>query len=138
MIYQYHSIKFGSPVQVTYNKHGILTGFTVMNNEQVEKIHSHKDVFENYFREVDFLASAKQHGLKLTQIERTITFDMFWDAYQEKNCGRKKAEAVWTKLSKADQLGAYDYIPAFNGILKMNGTAKPYATSYLNQTRWIK
>lgn len=138
MTYQYFSVKFGSPVQVSYNKHGILTGFSVLNNELVEKIQSHSAMFENFFREQEFLMSAKQHGLKLTQIERVVTFDMFWEAYQEKSCGRKKAEATWNKLSKADQIRAFDYIPALNGLLKMNGTAKAYATTYLNQERWNK
>lgn len=134
--YQYHSAKFGSDVQVTYNKHGLLSGFTVLND--VERIHSQLPEFTNYFKESDFLFSAKTHNLKITEVERKVTFEMFWEQYKEKNCGVTKAKQAWEKLSKADQVEAVDFITAFNGILKLNNTAKPYATTYLNQKRWIR
>lgn len=136
--YQYHSAIFGCNVQSTYNKHGLLVSFTVLDGNDVTKVNLASGQLKNYVNELDFLAIAKQNGLKLTEVERVITFDLFWDAYKQKDCGRTKAEQVWGKLSKADQLEAYDFIPAFNGILKMNGTAKPYATTYLNSKRWIR
>jgi hypothetical protein len=134
--YQYHSVIFDSDVQVSYNRNGILQGFTVMN--QPNKVQSQLAEFKNWFKEVDFLFAAKTHKLKLTEVERDVTFELFWEAYKEKNCGRTKAEAAWNKLTKAEMIEAFDFIGAFNGILKMNGTAKPYATSYLNQKRWVR
>jgi hypothetical protein len=137
MIYQYHSTLFGSDVQVSYNQHGLLCGFTVLTRD-VEKINSQTDQFKNYYREEDFVNNAKQHKLKVVKIEREVSFEMFWDAYKQKDCGRTKAEQTWNKMSKADQVEAFEFIPAFNGILKNSGTAKPYATTYLNQKRWIR
>jgi hypothetical protein len=132
--YQYYSTIFGSEVQVMYNQSGLLTGFTVLHN--VEKINSQLDQFKNWFRLEDFLIEAKKHSLKVTEIDRVVTFEMFWEKYKQKDCGRKKGEASWKELSKADQVKAFDFIDYFNGILKMNATAKPYATTYLNQKRW--
>ncbi|WP_317899450.1 hypothetical protein [Aurantibacillus circumpalustris] len=136
--YQYHSQKFKSDVTVSYNKHGILTGFNVLSGNAVDQLHSHDREFKNFFYEVDFIASAKQHGLKIIEVQRVVTFEMFWKDYEEKNCGRTKAEACWNRMSKFDQVEAYDFIKAFNGILKLNQTAKPYATTYLNSKRWIR
>lgn len=136
--YQYHSAIFGCEVQSTYNKHGLLIGFNVINGNDVAAVNLSSGMLKNYVNELDFLAVAKQNNLKLTQVERVVTFELFWDAYKQKDCGRTKAEQVWNKLSKADQVEAFDFIAAFNGILKMNGTAKPYATTYLNSKRWIR
>ena len=134
--YQYYSQIFNSEVQISYNEIGILQAFTVLNT--VEKLNTHLTEFKNYFSHDDFITSAQTHKLKLTEIERVVTFDMFWEKYKEKNCGRTKGEAAWKQLSKVDQIKAYDFIEAFNGILKNNSTAKPYATTYLNQKRWIR
>jgi hypothetical protein len=136
--YQYHSKIFNADVQATYNQAGILVGFTVLNGNVVERIDLESGVLKNYAHEASFLENATKNKLKLTEIERVVTFEMFWNTYKQKDCGRTKAEAIWDKLSKADQLGAYDFIPAFDGILKLNGTAKPYATTYINSKRWIR
>ena len=138
MIYEYYSTIFGSPVQVSYNKHGILAGFTVMNAGEVEKLNTKLPEFKNFYNESDFIAAAKQHGLKITKVERTVTFDMFWEAYKQKDCGRTKGEIAWKALTKTEQIESFDFIGKFEARLKINNTPKPYATTYLNQKRWIQ
>lgn len=122
---------------MSYNRHGLLCGFTVMDKD-VEKLNTQLEQFKNFYREQDFLLSAKEHKLKLTRVEVEVSFEMFWDAYKQKDCGRTKAEQTWNKMPKAEQVQAFEFIPAFNSILKNSGTAKPYATTYLNQKRWIR
>ena len=135
--YQYYSTLIGVDVQVTYNEHGLLHAFSAV--EKVDNIKTATAIqLHNYLKEIDFIAAAKQHKLKYTEVQRVVTFDMFWDKYAQKDCGRKKAEALWNTLGKADQIRAFDYIDYYNGILKMNSTAKAYATTYLNQKRWIR
>jgi hypothetical protein len=136
--FEYHSVKYGSPVQVTYNKNGIFTGFVVLSGEQIEKVNSQSKSMQNHFFEDDFLAEAKAHGLKYTEVERVVTFDMAWDKYRQKDCGRTKGEAAWNKLSKVDQVEAFDFIDGFKAIVKLNQTALPYFTTYINSKRWIR
>lgn len=136
--YQYYSTIFSSEAQSTYNAKGILVCFFVVNNNEIEKVNLESGLLKNYVYEKDFLEAAKKHKLKLTEIARVVTFDQFWDTYKEKNCGRTKCEEKWDKLSKKDQLDAFDFIPTLNSILKDKGTAKPYATTYLNSKRWIR
>lgn len=88
--------------------------------------------------EEEFLQSAKERNIKVTKVNREITFDMFWDAYAYKSSGKQEAENAWKKLSKEDRLSAFDYIPVYEGLLKLNPVSKLYAASYLNKKRWKK
>lgn len=136
--YQYHSAIFGREVQSTYNSHGLLVAFNVIDGNDVTKVNLASGQLKNYVNENEFITAATNNKLKFTEVERLVTFEMFWDSYKQKDCGRTKAEQTWNKLSKADQVQAFDFINAFNGILKLSGTAKPYATTYLNSKRWIR
>lgn len=136
--YEYHSVIFGAPVQVTYNKHGIFSGFVVLSGGQVERVSTASKNVQNHLYEVDFISAAKTHKLKFTEVDRVVTFEMAWDKYRQKDCGRAKGEMAWNKLSKADQVEAFDFIDAFKGIIKMNQTALPYFTTYINSKRWIR
>lgn len=68
-------------------------------------------------------------------MDREITFEMFWNRYNDKSrSSKKKTEALWNKLSKTDQVKAYMYIPVY---LKNKGAAeKKYATTYLSDELW--
>ncbi len=137
--YQYHSSYFGTTVQVTYNKNGFLVGFSVNEPHQLEGLNVDVNThpyFKNWATEAVFVSECKQRNVKLTQVDRAVTFEMFWQAYGNKDCGRMKAELSWNKLSKTDQIEAFDFIPALNSKLKLSQLAKPYATTYLNQRRW--
>lgn len=78
-------------------------------------------------------ASAKTASFILQ--DRELTFAMFWNRYNDKSrSSRKKTEVVWNKLSTADQVKAYLYIPTY---LKNKGSAeKKHATTYLNDELW--
>lgn len=138
MTYEYHSRIFGSPVQVTYNKHGKLVGIKVMLEDEIETLTTQEDKCRIHYDEQAFLDDAKAVNLKLTKVVEVVSFDQFWEAYREKNCGRKKGEAAWNALTKTEQVEAFKYIARLDNKLKQSGTAKPYATTYLNQKRWIQ
>lgn len=67
--------------------------------------------------------------------DREITFEMFWNRYNDKSrSSRKKTEQKWNKLTKADQVKAYCYIPVY---LKNKGEAGlKYAETYLHAELW--
>jgi hypothetical protein len=64
-----------------------------------------------------------------------VTFEQFYDAYGYKE-GRKKAENAWKRLSKAEQVKAYNYIPRLKTKTMNASIAMPYPATYLNQQRW--
>ena len=67
--------------------------------------------------------------------DKEITFDMFWDRYDDKaRSSLKKTRAKWDKMKLEDQVRAYLFIPKY---LRNKGTAdKKYATTYLNDELW--
>lgn len=67
--------------------------------------------------------------------EQEITFDMFWNRYNDKaRSSRKKTQTAWNKLSRTEQAKAYLYMPTY---FKNKGTAeKKYATTYLSDELW--
>lgn len=135
--YQYHSQIFRSDVQVSYNKQGILCGFIVMDASQIESLHTQEKQFKNFYYQKDFLGEAALHKLKFTEVQRVVTFEMFWIRYNHKDCGRAEGLKAWNKLSKEDQIDGFDFIPRYESILKQPPfPAKLYATTYLNKKRW--
>lgn len=73
---------------------------------------------------------------KLIEIVQDITFDQFWNRYDEKiRSSKKRAIKVWDRLSKTDRLKAYRFITKYEQTL-YPGTAKKYAETYLNAELW--
>jgi hypothetical protein len=135
-IYEIYSNPLGCNVCMQYQD-GILFSFKSENPTfDVELCKDKRYVM--FFTEQAFLNAAKEHKVKVTIVKREVTFDMFWDRYNYKTSGKKEAQDVWKKLSKQDQIGAFDYIPIYEGILKITPVNKLYGSTYLNKKRWIK
>lgn len=66
-----------------------------------------------------------------------MTFDMFWTAY-DKKINKLRADNLWRKLSKADQVLAYTGIAAYDKFLKESnwGRAKADPETYLRNRMW--
>ncbi|HOI31201.1 MAG: hypothetical protein PHG67_06040 [Bacteroidales bacterium] len=71
-----------------------------------------------------------------TEIHQEVSFDQFWNRYDEKvRSSRKRSEKVWKRLSKTDKLKAYRYIAKYEQSLYA-GIPKKYAETYLNAELW--
>lgn len=75
-------------------------------------------------------------GLDVSEVRETIDFAAFWNLYNDKaRSSRVKTERVWNRMSRAEQVKAYNYVPKyFNSI--PGGVMKKYATTYLNDQLW--
>lgn len=64
-----------------------------------------------------------------------VSFDMFWNRYNDKErSSKKKTETAWNKMPVAEQIKAFRFIAAYN---QRRGTAdKKYATTYLSDELW--
>ena len=128
--YQYYSTGLKSEVQVTFDKNGFLKEAKFLQEIEDDT----KAII--FTKEKTFLAQAAAAKVKVTEIETTISFLQFWDAYKHKACGKSDAEKIWNKLTRIEQIEAFQYIPKLDSYLKHAGTAKPFATTYLNKKRW--
>jgi hypothetical protein len=135
--YQYFSVGFGCNVQVTYKDGIIYTVELEDSTLDVNSIEADNEKCWFFIYEKGFL-SATKGKTKVTEINREVTFDMFWDKYDYKISGKEEAKRAWKKLSKLDQLLAFDYIKQYEGQLKLNPVSKLYASTYLNAKRWIR
>ena len=68
---------------------------------------------------------------KFTEIVQEITFEMFWNKYDEKiRSSKKETLKRWNKMSKNEQRKAYNYIQKYFYSIPQ-GVVKMYATTYL-------
>lgn len=72
----------------------------------------------------------------MTEVKQEVTFDLFWNRYDEKiRSSKKKALTTWNRLRKDDQVKAFNYIKKYEGSMAP-GVAKKYAETYLNAELW--
>ena len=87
-------------------------------------------------QEADFLEWAKGITCTVMKLDDKITFDMFWDKYNDKDrSSKKRSLKLWQKLKEDDQVKAYHYHDQY--VKKMPpGVAKKYAETYLAAEQW--
>ena len=72
--------------------------------------------------------------IEVIKAEVDLTFDAFWNLYDNKVGKRKMAEGLWKRLSKADKILIFINIPKYKNYLKHYPTQQMmYPTTYLNQ-----
>lgn len=72
----------------------------------------------------------------LTEVTTAVTFDMFWNRYNDKESSSKKRSLQkWNRMSKSERIKAYQHINKY--IMNIPyGTRKKYAETYLNAELW--
>ncbi|HNW71165.1 MAG TPA: hypothetical protein PKI01_12225 [Bacteroidales bacterium] len=134
--YQLTSVAFAGAVDLFFDDAGMLqkfdmTGATLSQPQQ-----------EWILREMqpnlsDLKVQLADSGTaKITEVTTEVTFDMFWNKYDDKiNSSRKRAQQKWNKMTKTDQIRAYGFIGKYLANLP-TGTRRKYAETYLNAELW--
>lgn len=131
-LYTYHSMGFGCMVTLAYDD-----GF--LKSVEIEApVDTGRPDVKVFNKESDFVAVCRKHNTPFTEVKRDVTFEMFWERYNYKASGRIPAQKAWDKLTEAERISAYDYIPTYEAHLKMSRTAKKYASTYLNSKIYIR
>lgn len=72
----------------------------------------------------------------ITELVENITFDMFWQRYDDKARSSKvKTQRAWDKMPEREQVKAYQFIPRYFESIPP-GVCKKYATTYLSDQLW--
>ncbi len=72
----------------------------------------------------------------LTEEAETVTFEMFWDRYDDKARSSKvKTRRVWDRMPEGERVKAYRYINRYKCSIPQ-GVCMKYATTYLNDQLW--
>lgn len=68
---------------------------------------------------------------------QNISFDDFWNKFNNKVGNKPRAKKLWGLLSDVDQMAAFTYIETYNAHLRSNPSlTKLYPETYLSQERW--
>jgi len=134
--YSLTSIAFTGEVIFEFDDAGLLVRFDTASAElsQEQQI----TILKRLPRELSEMQRVlgKSDTAKLTEIEARVSFDMFWNRYDEKiRSSKKKALKIWNRMSEADQFKAFRYITKYEQSL-YPGTAKKYAETFLNSELW--
>ena len=75
-------------------------------------------------------------AITVTEVTQDITFDMFWNQYDDKlSSSKKKTKARWDKMPASEQTKAFRHIGKYFASIPA-GTRKKYAETYLNAELW--
>ena len=77
----------------------------------------------------------KAKDFKVEEIPADLSFDRFWEEYG-KHGTKSMAKKKYEKLKPMEQLAALLHLPKERDKKKKDGTAMPYAETYLNHKRW--
>lgn len=127
---------FAGSVDIYFSDNGQLSGFDTEGASLSEK--QQKWILLNMPIHIDELQRiiGTSPTARLTEIVQDITFEMFWNRYDDKVVtSKKRTRIAWNKLSNLDQVKAYNYIQRYFLNLP-GGTRKKYPESYLNSFMW--
>lgn len=136
MTYSLTSEAFTGEVIFQFNECGLLISYDATGADLSEK----QQVFllRNLPRELAEVKAMLGNSplAKFVQVKAEITFEMFWDRYNDKvRSSRKKALLKWVRLSQGDRVKAYHFISKYEMNIPQ-GVAKKYAETYLNSELW--
>ena len=128
--YTLTSTTFDGELTFTYNEDSVLTGFfndSTMRIEHLQFLHTCFPVVESLLEKL--AGNSKTLTIKLTT--QDVTFEQFWDAYAMK-VDRQDALKVWDKMSRTEQIKAFEGIPSYNYFLMVRkNQERMYPATYL-------
>jgi hypothetical protein len=129
------SQKFTGQVELVYNGRGLLNRVDLsageLDEQQVHYLVRHIPALEG-----EIGNSFKHVPLTIVSEDYRITFEDFWNRYDQKH-NRKRAEALWNRLSKTDQVLAFNGLQAYTRHLHNNNWKnKADPDTYLRNKMW--
>ncbi|MGV0854625.1 hypothetical protein ACTS95_08085 [Empedobacter brevis] len=126
---------FKGEVIYEYNLNGWLISF--QNNAKDTVVGIAKFFYKNLPYTLDMMQEwlEKAKSFKVEEVPADISFDRFWEEYG-KHGTKSVAKKKYEKLKPIEQLSAFLHLPKERDKKKLDGTAMPYAETYINQKRW--
>ena len=78
----------------------------------------------------------KYPNTKVKELEQDLTFENFWNVYNNKLDKKSRVEAIWKTLTNVQRAKALAYIPSYETHLITNNITKKYPSTYLNSRIW--
>jgi hypothetical protein len=130
------SPKFTGAAEIFFNETGMLCKIDCTNTNMDEQLMHH---FKHFCpANVRMLINDNPFSQQTTVVEADfeVTFQMFWDTYKNK-VNRIRAENLWKKISKTEQVEAYYGISKYDKFLQKNEwRTKADPDTYLRNKYW--
>lgn len=126
---------FTGEVVYEYNLNGYLINFSLNISNTTTKVAQffYSKLPHNLDLMQIWINNAK--GFKVDEVPADLSFDRFWEEYG-KHGTKSMAKRKYEKLKPIERLAALLHLPVERDKKKKDGTAMPYAETYLNQKRW--
>lgn len=135
-VYVLTSTAWRGEIEITYNDSGLLINCDLTKAELSEA--QHLWFLKRMPARIDELKALIESTktARLTPVDLDVTFEMFWDRYNDKErSSKKKTGRIWNRMTRADQIKAYRYIFTYDAC-RPAGVARKYAETYLNAELW--
>ncbi|MDY3337810.1 hypothetical protein PG279_01290 [Riemerella anatipestifer] len=83
------------------------------------------------------LCSNKKLDFDYMPMPTDLSFEVFWNLYGYKKGKIATTQKAWNALSDAEKIEVILYIPKFKESKKIDKTAMPYPSTFLNQKYWL-
>lgn len=139
--YHFTSTQFKGVIVLRYNTDGALVSQDLTGADlNVAQINWFNNTMPKYLAQFQSTLKSNPSANKNTKLTKIttekVTFEQFWNKYNEKTrSSKKKALNCWNRLSQTDRDRAYNYIATYERNIP-NGIAKKYAETYLNAELW--
>ncbi len=122
----------------TYD-HELLTKMELAGMAKEEQVKWAIRKSENLSSEVEMWKAIENKRLDFDYMEipKDLSFAYFWNTYDYKKGKIPMTQKAWSKLTDAEKIEAIIYIPKLKEQKRIDGTAMPYPSSYLNGKYWM-
>lgn len=127
--------RFQSVIALEYDANGLLIALNCDWQTADDK------VITFFFQHVPFTTNKlevykKTPNVTVKKAEVDISFDRFWELYNNKLDKKTRVEKIWNTLSEIEKLKALAFIPKYENQLFTQGITKKYPSTYLNSRIW--
>lgn len=79
----------------------------------------------------------KSPDFEYLRMPTDLRFEVFWNAYGYKKGKIPATQKAWNALTDGEKIEVLLYIPKFKESKKIDKTAMPYPSTFLNQKYWL-
>ena len=130
------SKNFSGNAELHYNNNDLLCRIdTSDTNMEAVQVHAFKIAVPLTTQHLENGVGIPAH-VTVVEAEYEITFEMFWNAYNKK-INKKRAEPLWKKLDKTEQIKALHGVKSYDKFLhKESWRTKADPENYLKNEMW--
>ena len=135
--YRITSEKFAGEFTVVYDDRRELASIDMSQAEMTVKQKNWLMANKPSTEEKLFEMQRQSKWMKIVLIpESIVTFEMFWQRYDDKlNSSKKRTKQKWDKMKEGERVKAFNFIGRYFASIPQ-GTRKKNAETYLNAELW--